>query len=69
MDRVLQNSMSNKGTNEDTVSELERLSPPPPEDKNDSILHEELVSAIKWLKTRKSAGTDEIAGEMIQAGG
>jgi hypothetical protein len=59
----------NQGTNEDIVSELEKLAPPPLEDKNDSILHEEVLSAIKRLKPRKSTGTDEIAGEMIQAGG
>jgi hypothetical protein len=37
--------------------------------KNDRIFYEEVVSAIKRLKPRKSTGTDEIAGEMIQAGG
>jgi hypothetical protein len=59
----------NQGTSEDTVSELERLAPPPLEDKNDSILYGEVVSANKRLKPRKSIGTDEIAGEMIQAEG
>ena len=59
----------NPDTNEDTVFELERLAPPPLEDKNDSILYEEVVAAIKQFKPRKSTGTDEIAGEMIQAGG
>jgi hypothetical protein len=59
----------NQGTDEDTVFELERLAPPPLEDKNDSIHYEEVVSAIKRLKPMKSTGTDEIAGEMIQAGG
>ena len=56
-------------TNEDTVFELERLAPPPLEDKNNGILYEEVVAAIKRLKPRKRTGTDEIAGEMIQAGG
>jgi hypothetical protein len=59
----------NQGRNEDTVFELVRLAPPPIEDKNDSILYEEVVSTIKRLMPRKSTGTDEIAGKMIQAGG
>jgi hypothetical protein len=57
------------GTAKNTVDELEKLAPPPSEDESDSILYEEVVSAIKRLKPRKSTGTDQISGEMIQAGG
>lgn len=47
------------------VEELELISPPLTNDKDDSILYEEVERAIKRLKNNKSAGSDGITGEMI----
>ncbi len=55
----------------DRVKQLEDISPPSEEDRdNDSkILYEEVLRAVKKMKNHKSPGADGITAEMIKAGG
>ena len=57
------------GNSDAVVKELDQISPPPNEDELQDILLEEVAAAVKRLKKGKSPGIDEIAGEVIQAGG
>src|SRR6218665_370268 len=58
-----------KEKNVDLAIEIEKNAPPPNEDGELEILHEEVEAAVKRLKRHKSPGTDGITDEMIQAEG
>src|SRR6218665_1334116 len=62
---------SNNENNKELVDELERIAPIQNEEDTeveDDILYEEVEKAENQLKQNKSTETDEITGEMIQAG-
>ena len=57
------------GNSDFVVKELDQIAPPPNEDELQDILYEEVAAAVKKLKKGKSPGIDDIAGEVVQAGG
>src|SRR6218665_1833422 len=62
---------SNNENNKELVDELHRIAPIQNEEdteEEDDILYEEVEKAENQLKQNKSTETDEITGEMIQAG-
>jgi hypothetical protein len=60
---------TDSGNSDTVIAELDRISPPPNDDETHTILYEEIEAAVKRLKKNKSPGSDDITGEMIQAGG
>ena len=56
--------------NHRTTGDPEILNVPPSSNtENDPILREEVEAAVKSLKKGKSAGADNVPGELVQAGG